>query len=281
MDQSYPLNPENNQLIKNWSIFAYDESVLIYSALEGDLMFCSSAVIKIEDEYAYNLTVLPFFFTSIKKLAETKIDGINFTKDPSLAKKMAMVEMKTTSILDAVEPNSIVLIDGPLVAGNIMAYLINMDEKLREKNCIPIYFIKNSYSRMVIDFDPELSTIYNSDFHWAVRLLPDQHRSSLFKYTDQYNPRDSKVFTYLKPSMGFPMRIEMHSKTYEKFNPLIKDVIDLLSYFFILQGDYANPQVRPIVIAEKYAREGLKVLNIPALLQRLGFHPTINQVRFG
>jgi hypothetical protein len=57
--------------------------------------------------------------------------------------------------------------------------------------------------------------------------------------------------------------------------------MNLLSYFYIVQGDYFNPQVRPIAIAEKYAREGVRILNIPVLLARLGFHPTINQLRFG
>jgi hypothetical protein len=58
-------------------------------------------------------------------------------------------------------------------------------------------------------------------------------------------------------------------------------LMSLISYFYILQGDRSNPQVRPIAIAEKYAREGIRMLNIPALLSKLGFKPTINQVRFG
>jgi hypothetical protein len=73
----------------------------------------------------------------------------------------------------------------------------------------------------------------------------------------------------------------MHTLTYEKYYALMPQIMDLLTYFYVVQGDRFNPQVRPIAIAEKYAREGLKILNIPALLARLGFRPTINQVRFG
>jgi hypothetical protein len=85
----------------------------------------------------------------------------------------------------------------------------------------------------------------------------------------------------MKAFHGFPERVEMYTSTFEKYRSLIPSLMNLLSYFYIVQGDRSNPQVRPIAIAEKYAREGLKILNIPVLLSRLGFRPTINQVRFG
>jgi hypothetical protein len=85
----------------------------------------------------------------------------------------------------------------------------------------------------------------------------------------------------MKALYGFPERVEMHTATYEKYHSIIPDLMSLIAYFYILQGDMSNPQVRPIAIAEKYAREGIRILNIPALLARLGFRPTINQVRFG
>ena len=85
----------------------------------------------------------------------------------------------------------------------------------------------------------------------------------------------------MKPLAGFPERVEMHSETYEKYYYLMPKLMNLISYLYLVQGDYTNPQVRTVAIAEKYAREGLRIMNIPVLLRRLGFRPTINQVRFG
>ena len=143
--------------------------------------------------------------------------------------------------------------------------------------------MKNSDSRLVIDADKSstLSESFNSDFHWAACKLRAGSRSAFFKYTDIYKARNTKVFTYLKALFGFPERVEMHTETYMKYQSLIPDLMSLVAYFYLVQGDRSNPQVRPIAIAEKYAREGLRVLNIPALLSKLGFEPTINQVRFG
>ena len=95
-----------------------------------------------------------------------------------------------------------------------------------------------------------------------------------------YNSENTKVFTYMKTLTGFPQRVEMHSSTFYTYGSLIQAIMNLLCYYYIAQGDNANPQVRPIAIAEKYAREGIRLLNIPVLLGRMGFHPTINQVRF-
>jgi hypothetical protein len=209
----------------------------------------------------------------------SNIEGIIFSDNPTEARKMSLLEEKISLILDSVNDNSIIFIDGPMIAGNIATYLIGMDENLRERNCIPVYFVKNSDSRMVLDNMPYLKRDYNSDFHWAHDNVPLGRRSSFFKYVDQDNPRNSKVFSYIKPVYGFPQRIEMHTKTYEKNKNIVQDIFDLISYYFVAQKS-SNPQARPIAVAEQYAREGLGVLNIPSLLYRMGFHPTLNQVRF-
>jgi hypothetical protein len=278
---NFPLNPSENGLMKEWSIFGYDESTQDFRALEGDLMFCSSSIIKIEDKYVFNLAVLPYFLTSIKKFKGKNDDEIRFTDSPAKERNMILINAKTELITKSVEDHSIVLIDGPLVGGMASSYMVKMDEALRKRDCIPLYFVKNSDSRLVIDHTPRLSSLFNSDFHWAAHRLETSSRSPFFRYTDMHNLRNCKVFAYVKALAGFPERIEMHSLTYEKYRRLIPSVMDLMAYFYLVQGDYSNPQVRPIAIAEKYAREGLKILNIPALLVRLGFHPTINQVRFG
>lgn len=280
-ESDYLVDPNRNSLLKEWNIFAYDESVQNYRALEGDLLFCSSSTIKIEESYKFNLSVLPYFLTSMRKFKNSNDEEIHFAENIAEERNLILITSKIDSILESVQPHSIVLIDGPLVGGNASSYIVAMDEKLRTKDCIPLYFVKNSDSRLVIDANLKLSTEFNSDFHWAACQLKTGSRSPFFEYTDEYNKNNSKVFTYIKALFGFPERIEMHSMTYEKYHSLLPQLMDLLAYFYIAQGDRTNPQVRPIAISEKYAREGLRILNIPALLARLGFRPTINQVRFG
>jgi hypothetical protein len=281
LEASYSLAPDRSELMKEWNIYAYDESIQNYKALEGDLLFCSSSTIKIEDKYRFNLSVLPYFLTSMKKFKISRDEDIRYAENVAGERNMIMITSKIESILESIEPKSIVLIDGPLVGGNASSYIVRMDEKLRKQDCIPVYFVKNSDSRLVIETNSRLSSEFNSDFHWAACHLKTGDRSPFFKYTDKHNSSNSKVFSYMKALYGFPERVEMHAMTYEKYASLIPSLMNLLLYFYIVQGDYSNPQVRPIAIAEKYAREGLRMLNIPALLSKLGFRPTINQVRFG
>lgn len=277
----FRIIPSCNNLIKEWAIFAYDESIQDYRALEGDLLFCSSATMKIEDEYRFNLSVSPYFLTAMKKFKNSKNEDIRFSENIGEERNFILTNAKTSSILSSVEPHSIVMVDGPLLGGNVSGYILKMDKELREKDCIPLYFVKNSDSKMIINTDKELADEFNSDFHWAACRLEPGSRSAFYKYTEELDIRHSKVFTYIKALYGFAERIEMHPMTYEKYHYLMPSMLSLLSYFYIAQGDRTNPQVRPIAIAEKYAREGLRVLNIPALLSKLGFKPTINQVRFG
>ncbi|MEM2143938.1 MAG: hypothetical protein QW279_01135 [Candidatus Jordarchaeaceae archaeon] len=280
-DSAYSMDPKNIDLLRDWNIYAYDESVQSYKALEGELLFCSSSMIKMEEKYKFNLSVLPYFLTSMGKYSERQDEDIRYAENIGRARNDILIESKKNLILETVGPHSIVFIDGPLVGGMKSSYMVNMDKELRKNDCIALYFIKNSDSRLIIENDPKLSKEFNSDFHWAACSLKSGHRSAFFRYTDQHNPSNSKVFTYVKPFSSFAERVEMHSETYEKYNSLIPAIFDLLSYLYIAQGDPSNPQVRPIAVAEKYAREGIRVLNIPALLGRLGFRPTINQVRFG
>lgn len=283
INSCYPLNSAENGLLNHWNIYGYDESTQDYRALEGDLMFCSSSVIKMEDKYAFNLTVLPYFVTSMKKFKGSRDEEIRFTENPTEERNKILVITKTKSILESTEPNSIVLIDGPLIGGMASYHMTKMDDALRKKDCIPLYFVKNSDSRLVIDSerDSKLSREFNSDFHWAAHRLKEGSRSAFFRYTDRHKSENSKVFAYIKALAGFAERVEMHSLTYEKYHSLLSPLMNLIAYLYVVQGDFYNPQVRPVAIAEKYAREGLKILNIPVLLRRLGFRPTINQVRFG
>lgn len=278
---SYHFEPSVHKFLDDWNVYAYDESVQSFHALEGELLFFSSSTIKIDQSYSFNLTVTPYFLTGMKKFRDQQNEDIRFSENILEERNRIMVTSKVDSILNSVEPRSIVLIDGPLLGGNVSAYTEKMDACLRKRDCIPLYFVKNSDSRLIVDSNEKLSTEFNSDFHWSACTLPVQSRSALFRYTEENVSRHSKVFTYVKALYGFPERIEMHPQTYQRYRTLIPELMDFLGYLYILQGERLNPQVRPIAIAEKYAREGIRVLNIPTLLSRLGFKPTINQVRFG
>lgn len=280
-EETHEIKPECNELMKEWNIFAYDESVQDYRALEGDLLFCSSSTIKIENEYCFNLSVSPYFLTGMKKFKNSASEDIHYAENTAEERNLILTNAKTGSILASVEPHSIILIDGPLLGGNVSGYIEKMDQELREKGCIPLYFVKNSDSKLVIAANKRLSEEYNSDFHWAACRLNSGSRSPFFRYTEELVSRHSKVFTYMKALYGFPERLEMHPETYEKYYSVMPSLMSLLAYFYLVQGDRSNPQVRPIAIAEKYAREGIRILNIPVLLNRLGFRPTINQIRFG
>ncbi len=280
INKSYPLKIDNS-LINEWDIFAYDESSQNFKALEGDLLFISSALIKIEETYRFNLTINPYFLTTIKKFRDTSEHHIRFNENVGEEQNKIFVECKKKAIMDNVSPHSIVFIDGPIIGGNISDPIIKMDDALREIDCIPVYFVKNSNSRLIIDNIPSLSQEFNSDFHWASHNLKESQRSPFFKYTDGHSHSKTKVFTYVKALAGFPARVEFYTKSFEKYENIMPQLMDLIEYLFIVQGDFENPQIRPIAIAEKYAKEGLKIINIPAQLQKLGFQPTINQVRFG
>jgi hypothetical protein len=280
-DREYPLYPSSDEASSGWNIYAYDESVQNYMALEGDLMFCSSALVKLEDKYSFDLEVSPYFLTRIQKFEHEKDDAIRYNENFGEERNLILVTSKTKLILEAVEPHSIVLIDGPLIGGNASSYIEAMDAKLRQRDCVPVYFVKNSDSRLIVDNERDLRDSFNSDLHWAAHHLSTGHRSAFFHYTDQINRQHSKVFTYLKPLGGLTQRLEMHYRTYQRYRDQLPWILNLVAYLYLAQGDPNNPQVRPIAIAEKYAREGLRLLNIPARLISMGFHPTMNQVRFG
>lgn len=280
INKNYPIDPSNIKLQEDRNIYAYDESLQEFSSLEGVLSFYSFCVIKIEDKYRYNLEVAPYFVTQIKKYQKGGIEGLVYAESSSEAKNRLMLEGKIKIILGNVEENSIFLIDGPVIGGNASTYMVNMDKQLRAQNCVPVYFVKNSDSRLIVD-NLNLSNNFNSDFHWATKKLAPGERSALFVYRDKHNKEFTKVFTYIKALKGFPERIEMHTSSYEKYKDIFPSLIDLIGYYYLAQGDYKNPQVRPIAIAEKYARASLKSLNIPLLLRTLNFSPTVNQVRFG
>ena len=117
--------------------------------------------------------------------------------------------------------------------------------------------------------------------HWAYSNLNKGNRSAFFIYRDLKNPRNARIFCYLKAFDTSPLRVEFHPITFEKYKPMIQDILDMIYYFLLLHGDSKNPQIRPIAIAEKYARETIHLFDLEEIVRSSGLTPTVNQERFG
>jgi hypothetical protein len=61
----------------------------------------------------------------------------------------------------------------------------------------------------------------------------------------------------------------------DKFN----DILDLVLYLLLVNGSKKNPQIRPIKIAEDYARSALQRNFCERLIKGSGLVPTMNQER--
>ena len=100
---------------------------------------------------------------------------------------------------------------------------------------------------------------------------------------DIHNPNNSKVFCYLKFYDNVsPVRVEFPTKVFQKYRNLASKMIDLAYYLLLVQGDKKNPQLRPIAVAEKYARETIKVIDVNREMRRAGgLTKTMNEGRWG
>jgi hypothetical protein len=141
--------------------------------------------------------------------------------------------------------------------------------------------VKNSNSNLVTDNIRALTGKYNSDLHWAYHYLNPCQRTSFFTYRDKNNPDNAKVFCYIKIFDVSPQRVEFHVDTFRRYEHRIPELMELISYLIVVQGTTVNPQVRPIAIAEAYARETLKLVDIHRLMREAGIVPTMNEARFG
>jgi hypothetical protein len=116
--------------------------------------------------------------------------------------------------------------------------------------------------------------------HWAYHTLKEGERTNFFRYEDKMNRNFAKIFCYIKAFNISPQRIEIDVNTFRKYSGVISKMADMAYYLLIVQGDLKNPQIRSIAIAEKYARETLKLINFSRMMKELGITPTMNQERF-
>ncbi|MDV0447710.1 hypothetical protein MsAg5_16210 [Methanosarcinaceae archaeon Ag5] len=276
-------------------VLGYDESIQKYQALEGAAYFTSHSLIMLDPEekdYIPSSFLTFYFYTRSKTILENSeyIKSVDTSSNPEDVSDFTNEQFESaykkdyandrSYLISKCPPNSILFVDGPLIGAQMSEYTVKMNHALLEKNIVPIFFIKNSSSNLVIDNVSELRSKFNSDMHWSYQFLKQGQRTNFFKYTDKTNSSFSKVFCYLKPFKNrSPQRVEIHTKTYEMYKNEIDSIMNLVYYFLLVHGDVNNPQVRPVAIAEMYARHTLNVFNIYEMVNSTKLTPTMNEVR--
>ncbi len=284
-DEEINLEPYNgSKVLEKEVICAYDESLLRISALEGSGYFISHSLVLVGKEVYLPITYLTFdFFTKSKIIADGN-NSLTFTKDPpELASKNKYIQDRKMILSRYTPDNSILLIDGPLIGSQMTEYNLQLNEALLKRGIMPIFFVKNSDSSLIVNSTPSLMDKYNSDFEWAYKTLKEGRMTNFAKYIDSTDntKRRNKIFSYLKAFDAPPIRVEMHDTVYSRIHNRLKDIMSMLYYLLLAQGNLRNPQLRPIAIAERYARESLKVIDLESVIKKTGIKPTMNFTRFG
>ncbi|MEM0342758.1 MAG: hypothetical protein QXU73_00685 [Thermoplasmata archaeon] len=261
-------------------VAAYDESINRFDALEGSAYFTSHSMVFMTQLGYEPLTELSMYFYTRSMELHQRSPNLRFSTNPSVDSQKDYLGDKLHFILSNSVPNSILLVDGPIIAGDVYTTFMSYVPSFFSQGVFPVFFVKNSDSNMVIDNFDDLGKRYNSDLHWCYDHLRPGQRTCLFRYTDRRNPRNTKIFCYMKIMDVSPVRVEFFTESLEQYKGVIPAVFDLVSYLILVQGNLRNPQVRPIAVAEAYAREALKLVNFQRLMRESGLHPTMNQERF-
>lgn len=284
--EKYSLNPIDgiNLIQDGYVIAAYDESIDKFDSIEGLAYLTAHSIIFLSEKDYLPVIKLSFNFFTRSNLISEESDYVINSDNIESARKEVYVKERDEFFKENFchfPKKTIVLIDGPLIGGQISSYTTKLNSWMVDHDLIPIFIVKNSSSNLVTNNVEILKNKFNSDMHWSYLLLKSGERTSFVKYWDN-NSKNGKIFCYIKPLDLSPQRVEFHHSTLEKYGAsLMNNVVDLIYYLILVQGDEKNPQVRPIAIAEKFARESLKMFNLDLLMKKIGFVSTINQDRFG
>ena len=280
---NYELDPAiGSEFAQDILFSGYDESKINFMTLEGEAYLTTHVLTHFTPQDVIPTSQISFYFYTHSKLVKEVSETIKYSEDINSSANLDYVTDRNSLIESNSLSNSLMFIDGPLIGGNITAHNLKLVESLHRKSILPIFFVKNSDSNIVVDNDPNLKEKYNSDLHWAYANLKRGQRSGLYCYQDNYNVKFTKYFCYFKPfDRVSPQRIEFLPGTYELFSDYFDDIFNLIYYLLLDHGDQSNPQIRPIAISEMYARELIKLININALLKNSTLIGTMNQVRFG
>lgn len=281
--EKIPLNAQHGseQVRTGMPVTAYDESLGKFVSLEGTGYSTSHSLVLLAPACYVPVNYLTFYFYTRSEELVKRSKHIRLSEDPEMDSKKDYIRDRIRFLEKTVPENSVLLIDGPLIGGDVYTIMMRSIEVFHEKNIIPLFFVKNSSSNLVTDNIMELRRKYNSDLHWSYTFLDPGERTNFFVYRDRVNHDNAKAFCYLKAFPLSPQRVELHLKTYLRYNSLLDNLTDLVFYFLIAQGNAHNPQARPIAVAEMYARETLKLVDVLSLMKDAAIVPSMNQVRFG
>jgi len=275
------LDPKKgHSLINKYNIGGFDESYAEFSAIEGSIYNTAYSYVHLTDEDWRSYNWLSNHFISRSKLITEQSDKLQYHQDPNSFFKEIYAKERSSFLVDNIPEDTLLFFDGPLLGGQINHYTLDMIDKLQTKKIFPIFFVKNSYSNMVTEGIKELKGKFNSDIHWANESIKTCQCSQWFYYTDKINNRNQKLFCYLKSFNDVSsQRIELHPSTYHYLEGEIQNILDMIIYLMFENGDKKNPQVRPIAIAEKFARQTRKFTNVQKLIKDSGLIPTMNEER--
>lgn len=280
------LDVENGCKLANSNdilISAYDEAINKYSTLEGKAIYVSHSLVYLHDDKYYPVNKLTMFFVTKSNIIARDVPNCIVADrwDLDTTANVEIAHQKREFITTFSSDNSLLLIDGPFLAGDGLAVFRGIiKEKFIDNGIVPIFIVKNSNTSLVVDGVPELKGYYNSDLHWSNQILQPGQRTRFFKYKDQYNADNSKMFCYMKfYDRASPIRIEIPVAIYSKYYPSIKSFLDIIYYTILEQGDLSNPQVRPIAVAEMFARETLNLVNFNRDIKTAQLTPTMNENR--
>ncbi|WP_400206594.1 DNA double-strand break repair nuclease NurA [Candidatus Methanarcanum hacksteinii] len=267
----------------NILISAYDEAINKYSTLEGKAVYVSHSLIYLHDNKYYPINKLTMLFVTKSKLIANNIPNCIIADkwDIDTTANVEIAHQKRDFITAYSSDNSLLLIDGPFLAGDGLAVFRGIiKERFIDHGIVPIFIVKNSNTSIVVDGVTELKGQYNSDLHWSNKILKAGQRTRFFKYTDKYNEDNSKMFCYMKfYDKASPIRIEIPTAIYLKYLPSIKSFLDIIYYTILEQGNMINPQARPIAVAEMFARETLNLVNFNKDMKNSQLTPTMNENR--
>ncbi len=283
---SYNLDAHNGGLqIQNSEtlLCAYDESIAIYEALEGRALAVAHALVYLYDDDFVPITYMTLkFITRSNEIASMIGKSAIVTNNPQHESSIATAKDKMAFLEEYCVDGSILLIDGAMIAGDAYTTFIQQINKLKERGVMPIFFIKNSSSNNIVNYVDGMSEKYNSDLHWANEVLRARQRSCFFEYVDLHNDRNAKVFCYVKFRDNVsPVRVEIPSIVFHdpQFESAVGNVMDMILYLLLVQGSGDNCQIRPIAVAEMYARETMKLIDVNKEIRRAGLIPTMNEKR--
>ena len=280
---SHKLNANNGKDITlSYQIEAYDESYQKYDALSGAAYFtCHTLVRLATDDYVSMCELTANYITKSEEVVNNSEIFSLASADSTTGAKFNenYSEERKNFLKSNVSENTILIIDGPLIGKQLSSRTIRLVKDLKERNIATFFVTKNSDSMLLSnEIAPKK---YHSDLDWASKNLLPGHRSSFIKYKD-LNGGHTEIFCYLKTyAYASPLRISFYPSIYNGNKDLVKEVMDMLYFLVLDDGNQYNPQVRLIRIAELFARDIVKIANPDRQIRMSGLIPTVDQSRFG